>query len=183
MPLRKVFARDMERLKTAPNLDVPGLAVKLDQAIAGVDSLPLVQDARPQATVAAAREPQGVWERLGAELLGELKQLVRIQKIDGADTGLLSPPQEFFLRENLKLRLLNARLALLARDETAYRNDVKLAARWLERYFDTRSTAAAATAGTLKQLGSGNTGTSLPTISESLAAVRGYKPIRQQSGR
>jgi uroporphyrin-3 C-methyltransferase len=183
LPLRKVFARDIERLKTAPSLDVPGLVMKLDQLIAGVDSLPLMQDARPQATAVAKRESDGFWERLVAELLGELKQLVRIQNVEGADPALLSPPQEFFLRENLKLRLLNARLALLARNETAYRSDVKVAASWLERYFDTRSRAAAATAVTLKQLGSGTVGASFPTIGESLAAVRGYKSGRQQAGR
>jgi uroporphyrin-3 C-methyltransferase len=183
LPLRKVFARDIERLKTAPSLDVPGLVVKLDQLIAAVDSLPLMQDARPQATAVTKRESDGLWERLVAELLGELKQLVRIQNVENADPALLSPPQAFFLRENLKLRLLNARLALLARDETAYRGDVKVAASWLERYFDTRSQAAAATAVTLKQLGSGTVGASFPTIGESLAAVRSYKSIRQQPGR
>src|SRR5882724_1099504 len=183
LPLRKVFARDIERLKTAPSLDVPGLVVKLDQLIAAVDSLPLMQDARPQATAVTKRESDGLWERLVAELLGELKQLIRIQNVENADPALLSPPQAFFLRENLKLRLLNARLALLARDETAYRGDVKVATSWLERYFDTRSQAAAATAVTLKQLGSGTAGASFPTIGESLAAVRSYKSIRQQPGR
>jgi uroporphyrin-3 C-methyltransferase len=183
LPLRKVFARDIERLKTAPGLDVPGLVMKLDQLIAAVDSLPLMQDARPQVTAVTKHESDGLWERLVAELLGELKQLVRIQNVENADPALLSPPQEFFLRENLKLRLLNARLALLARDETAYRGDVKVAASWLERYFDTRSQAAAATAATLKQLGSGTVGVSFPTIGESLAAVHNYKSIRQQPGR
>src|SRR5260221_560798 len=75
-----------------------------------------------------------------------------------------------------------ARSALLARDETAYRSDVKLAAGWLERYFDTRSRAAAATAATLKQLASDSIRASLPTIGESLAAVRAYKPVRKQAG-
>ena len=182
LPLRKVFARDIERLKTAPSLDVPGLAGKLDQLIAGVDSLPLVQEARPQATAAARRESDGFWERLVAEFLGEIRQLVRIQNMEGTDPALLSPPQAFFLRENLKLRLLGARLALLARDETAYRSDVKVAASWLERYFDMRSRAGAAMAVTLKQLGSGAIGVSLPTIGESLAAVHAYKPIRKQAG-
>src|SRR6266705_51422 len=182
LPLRRVFSRDIERLKTAPSLDVPGFAAKLDQLIAGVDSLPLVQEARPRATSAPKREADGLWERLVAELLGELKQLVRIENMEGSDPALLSPPQAFFLRENLKLRLLNARLALLARDEAAYHGDVKVAASWLERYFDTRSRAAVAMAVALKQLGSGSIGVSLPTLGESLAAVRAYKPIRKQAG-
>jgi uroporphyrin-3 C-methyltransferase len=183
IPLRRVFARDMERMKTAPHLDISGFAAKLDQAIASVDSLPLAQDARPEAAAVKTSGSEGFWGRLGAELLGELKQLVRIQKVDGAEPALLSPSQAFFLRENLKLRLLNARLSLLARDEAAYRNDLRLAASWLERYFDTRSKAVAAVAGTLKQLGSGGAGVSLPTIGESLAAVRGYKASRERAGR
>ena len=182
LPLRRVFARDIERLKTSPGLDVPGIAAKLDQLIAGVDSLPLVQEARPQASAAAKREVDGCWERLVAELLGELKQLVRIENMEGSAPALLSPPQAFFLRENLKLRLLNARLALLARDEAAYHGDVNLAASWLERYFDTRSRAALAMRATLKQLGSDSIGVSLPTLGESLAAVRVYKPVRKQAG-
>ncbi len=184
LPLRKVFARDIERLKSAPNLDVPGLAVKLDQLIASVETLTLAQDARPQAATAPANEPpQGLWERLGAEILGEMRRLIRIQNVERADAALLNPSQMFFLRENLKLRLLNARLALLARDEATYRNDLKLAASWLGRYFDARSKEVASAAGILKQLDSGGTGFSLPAIGESLDAVRSYKVSRERPGR
>src|SRR3989442_30792 len=182
LPLRKVFARDIERLRTAPSLDVPGIAAKWDQLSGGVVPLPLGQEARPGATAAAKRDAEGLWERLVGDFLGELRQLVRIQNMEGSDPALLSPPQAFFLRENLKLRLLNARLALLARDETTYRSDVNVAASWLSRYFETHSRAAAPMALARTHLGSGGIGVSLPTIGESLAAVRGYKPIRKQAG-
>lgn len=182
LPLRKIFARDIERLKSAPNLDVPGLAVKLDQLIASVETFTLAQDARPQAAAAPVGETQGLWERLGAEILGEMRRLIRIQNVERVDAALLSPSQMFFLRENLKLRLLNARLALLARDEATYRNDLKLAASWLGRYFDARSKEVALAAGTLKQLDSGGAGLSLPAIGESLDAVRGYKASRERPG-
>jgi len=181
LPLRKAFAHDIERLKGASGSDIPGLAAKLDQVIAAVDSLPLAQDARPLVTGAAPPESQGWWGRLVADLLGELKQLVRIQNVEGADPVLLAPSQGFFLRENLKLRLLNARLGLLARDEGAYRSDLRLALSWVERYFDTRSRDAAAMTGTLRQLGSVRAGALFPTIGESLAAVRGYRASREQA--
>ena len=90
-------------MKTAPHLDISGFAAKLDQTIASVDSLPLAQDARPEAAAVTTREAEGFWERLGAELLGELKQLVRIQKVDGADPALLSPSQAFFLRDSSEI--------------------------------------------------------------------------------
>lgn len=182
LPLRKVFARDIERLKSAPNVDVPRFAVKLDQLIASVETFTLAQDARPQPAAAPTHEPQGLWERLGAEIFGEMRRLIRIQNIERADGALLNPSQMFFLRENLKLRLLNARLALLARDEATYRNDLKLASSWLGRYFDARSKEVASAAGILKQLDSGGRGFSFPAISESLDAVRGYKASRERLG-
>jgi uroporphyrin-3 C-methyltransferase len=52
---------------------------------------------------------------------------------------LISPEQGFFLRENLKLRLLNARLALLSRQTTTAVNDLHTVQQALPRYFDTES--------------------------------------------
>jgi uroporphyrin-III C-methyltransferase len=181
-PLRKVFASDMERLKATPALDVPGIAAKLDQLIAGVDALPLAQEARPAAAAAAPpRADAGVLSRLWADFLAELKQLVRVENVERPDSPLLSPSQAFFLRENLKLRLLNARLALLARDGTTVRTDLNTAAAWLERYFDVHSRAVAAALAALKQLGSDLAGTALPSIGESLAAVRSFKASRERA--
>jgi uroporphyrin-3 C-methyltransferase len=183
--LRKALARDIDRLKTTPGIDVPGLAGTLDQVIADVDSFPLAQDARaqPGAEGAAVPAQQGFWTRLAAELLGELKHLVRVERLERTDPALLTPSQTFFLRENLKLRLLSARLALLSRDDLTYRGDLKAAVSWLDRYFDTRSGAAAAAAAHLKQLASSNISMALPTVSESLSAVRNYKASRDRAAR
>jgi uroporphyrin-III C-methyltransferase len=183
LPLRKAFAHDIERLKAAPGLDVPGVAVRMDQMIAGVDSLPLVQDMRPQPAASEKTAPGGLWERLVEELLDELRQLVKIQKIDGADAALISPSEAYFLRENLKLRLLNARIALLTRDEAAFRGDLDAAAAWLQKYVDTRSGAAASMAASLKQLRSTGAGPLFPTMNESLAALRAYKAPRERAAR
>jgi uroporphyrin-III C-methyltransferase len=183
LPLRKAFARDIERLKAAPDIDVPGIAVKLDQMIAGVDSLPLVQDMRPQPPAPAKAPSEGLWERLARELLSEFGQLIRVQRVDGADAVLLTPSQAYFLRENLKLRLLNARIALLTRDEVAYRGDLDAAVGWLARYVDTRSGTAASMAASLKQFRSTGTSPLFPTMNESIAALRAYKVPRERTPR
>jgi uroporphyrin-3 C-methyltransferase len=185
LPLRKVFARDMERLKAESGPDLSELAAKLDQAIASVESIPLAQDQRPEARPprAAATGSAGWWDRLVSELLAVFNRFVKVQRVEGAEPALLSPTQSFFLRENLKLRLLGARFSLLARDTTAYRNDLKVSSDWLARYFHTGSGAGAATAALLEELGSGSSGVGLPTIGESLAAVRGYKAVRQRAER
>jgi uroporphyrin-3 C-methyltransferase len=180
LPLRKAFARDIERLKAAPGVDVPGIALKLDQMIASVDSLPLAQDTRPQPAAPAKAAPASWWDKLIDELLSELRQLVRVQKADGGDAALVSPTQAYYLRENLKLRLLNARISLLARDESTYRGDLEAAGSWVTRYIDTRSAAGASMASGLKELRSTGAGRLFPTMNESLAAVRAYKVPRER---
>ncbi len=182
-PLRKVFARDIDRLKAAPGADLAEIASRLDQLVAGVDALPLAQDARPRASAesGALQAREGLWARLADAVLAEMKQLVRIQNIDRAEPVLLDPTQVFFLRENLKLRLLNARLALVARDEGVFRGDLGTARDWLERYFDTRARATAAALATIGKLTSGSL--VVPSIAESLAAVRASQAPAQRRER
>jgi uroporphyrin-III C-methyltransferase len=67
----------------------------------------------------------------------ELSSLVRVSRIDQPEAVLLTPEQSFFARENLKLRLLNARLGLLARQTTASRATIcRWAERDMRRFFD-----------------------------------------------
>lgn len=184
--LRKVIARDIERLKAAPDLDIAGMTVRIDQVIAAVDQLPLLVDGRPGA---AAPKPEagapeaGWWDRSWRKVWDELKGLVRVQRLDAADASLLAPESRYFLRENLKLRLLHARLALLQRDEQAFRSDVKAAQGWLARYFDTRQKAVAGAVQTLGQLNAVAVTVELPTIADSLNAVRTYKAPRERGGK
>ncbi|MFO1362402.1 MAG: uroporphyrinogen-III C-methyltransferase [Burkholderiales bacterium] len=184
--LRKVIARDIERLKAAPDLDIAGMTVRIDQVIAAVDQLPLLVDGRPGA---AAPKPEagapeaGWWDRSWRKVWDELKGLVRVQRLDAADASLLAPESRYFLRENLKLRLLHARLALLQRDEQAFRSDVKAAQGWLTRYFDTRQKAVAGAVQTLGQLNAVAVTVELPTIADSLNAVRTYKAPRERGGK
>jgi uroporphyrin-3 C-methyltransferase len=84
------------------------------------------------------------WERVWAEV----RSLVRVTRIDQPDALLLEPQHAFFLRENIKLRLLNARLALLSRQFSTAQADLIVVQTALERYFD-RSSRRTATAGEL----------------------------------
>jgi uncharacterized protein HemX len=178
--LRKVIARDIERLKLAPNLDVPGMTLRLDQVIGAVDTLPLLIEGRPSPAVdtRGSTADQGWWARGAAAVWDELKGLVRVQRLDAHDQSLLAPEQAYFLRENLKLQLLHARLALLQRNEAAFKSDLRTAATHLTRFFDTRQRPVAAAAATLAQLQAAAVNVDLQSINESLAAVRNYKQPR-----
>jgi uroporphyrin-3 C-methyltransferase len=178
--LRKAIARDIERLKAAPALDVPGMTLRLDQVIAAVDALPLLVDGRGQADAKAAHgedATSGGWRSFWQEFKG----LVRVQRLDAADASLLAPESRYFLRENLKLRLLHARLALLQRDENAFRADVRAATAWLNRYFDARQKPVANAVATLGQLNVAAVNVELPSIADSVNAVRAYKSPRERA--
>ena len=89
--------------------------------------------------------------------------------------ALLAPGQAFFLRENLKLRLLNARLALLGRDQWTFRGELKLARFWVDRYFDHRESSVLAVRESLTQLSAAEINIELPRLNESLSAIRNLR--------
>jgi uroporphyrin-3 C-methyltransferase len=183
-PLRKLIARDIDRLKLAPYLDVVGISARLDNLIALVDALPLAMELRPARDAVAAKpapdDAPSTWSRLARELWRELRDLVRIENVERPEVPLLSPSQVFFLRENLKLRLLGARLALLARDVKSFKADLKAAAEWLGRYYDARDKAVAGAVASVQQIQDSPLSIELPDISASLDAVRNYRLTRER---
>jgi uroporphyrin-3 C-methyltransferase len=180
--LRRVINQDMERLKAVPYVDVVGMAVRLDNVMNQVDTLALAMEQRP---ARPSPEPEstatGFWQQIWREAKHDLRDLVRIQNVEKPEVPLLSPDQAFFLRENLKLRLLGARLALLAHDEASFKADSKAASSWLTRYYDGSDKAVAAAQSTLKQLNQTAIGTQLPDISASLDAARNFKLVRERT--
>lgn len=185
IPLRKTLARDLERLRALPFVDLPGMSLKLESAIVAIDRLPLAVDERPRIKDnAVAIPPAGPdtpwWQRAGEEFWQQVKGLVRIQRFDRTEPVLLAPGQAFFLRENLKLRLLNARLALFARDAWTFRNELRTAQDWLARHFDTQDKGVQAAVANLRQLTAAELNIELPNLNDSLNALRTVKAGREK---
>ncbi len=181
--VRRALARDIERLKALPAVDVPGMTIKLDRLIAAAETLPLAVDerlARAPAAKTAPAAPEGWWARLGGQVRDELRQLVVVRRLDEPQPELLPPAQAYFLRENLRLRLLNARLALLARDEPGYRADLRTARAWIGRYFDPRAKPVAEAVAALNDLTAASVTFQPPDITDSLDAVRAFKARRER---
>ena len=182
-PMRRALARDMDRLKVVPVVDVPGIAVKLDRALAAIDTLPLAQDERlPEPTPAARRKDDSAWLAFFRSTWDELKSVVRIEVSDRAAAPLVPPGQQYFLRENLRLRLLSARVALLSRDESSFKSDIAAASAWVKTYFDSRSKSVQTLMATLSQIGTTAMPADLPDINESFTALRTLKASRERSG-
>jgi len=183
--VRRALARDIERLKALPASDLPGISRQLDTLVAGVDALPLGLDGRAERAEQKPKPPaaeQGTAARLAAEVWSEIRQLVVVRRVDKPEAPLLAPTQTYFLRENLRLRLLSARLALLARNQAAYLEDLRVAQQWLQRYFDARARPTQAALAQLRQLQAANLNLEpAPSISDSLEAVRGFKARRDRA--
>jgi uroporphyrin-3 C-methyltransferase len=179
LSLRRIIDLDLRRLRAVPVIDVAGASLRLDNFAAAADTLPLAAFARPTtpARVATA-PPRSFWGNLSERLVGELGQAVRIQRTDGPVQAPLVPEQAFFLRQTLKLRLLTARQALLARDETTYRSDLRTSARWVDAYFDRQDRAVQKIAENIRQMADSPMSISLPGVEASLAAVRDTRATR-----
>ncbi|CAG2128742.1 hypothetical protein LMG31506_00524 [Cupriavidus yeoncheonensis] len=193
--LRRALARDIARMKAVPDTDLTGAAIKLDEAINQIDALPLLSSERmlerteagdrQEASRGAAKGAKasapasggtGNWfTRLWDYMREEMAQVIRIRKVDDTEALLLSGDQGWFLRENVKLRLLNARLALLSRNEPVFRNDLAAAQAMIGRYFDAKSRRVQTVLTLLKQAQAGAVTVQLPTMAESLGALHALK--------
>ena len=174
--VRAAIARDIERIRSASVADVPGVLVKIDELARQIDDLPVL-NAVASASAAAARRDAAVpaapqwWNQALNVVREEARALVRVSRIDQPEAVLLAPEQAFFLRENLKLKLLNARLGLLARQTASARSDVAAASAALNRYFDPTSRKTQAAATQLQQLQAQLRSVDLPPIDETLAVL------------
>ncbi len=147
-PVLRAIEKDLDRLRAAQTLDIPGLLMRLDEGVAQIDALVLANQAPAPAAAAAAAASQAAparsawpawWSQGLQQIVDPLRDLVRISRIDAPEALLLTPEQSFFLRENLKLKLLNARLGLLARQYDAVRTDLAQTAAGVRRYADAQS--------------------------------------------
>jgi uroporphyrin-3 C-methyltransferase len=196
--IRRAIARDIDRLKALPQVDQAGIALRLDNVIGLIDTLPLLADEKPAEplapgranlpprarTAATAPAPEAMtlgqrvtstWRNWSHEMWDDIRQLIRVRTVQTPDALMLSPSEAYFVRENLKLRLLNARLALLSRNEGTFRDDLGSAQDMLVKYFDTKARSTAAAQGLLRQVQANNVTIEVPDLSESLNAVRNYK--------
>lgn len=188
--IRRAVAHDLERLRALPSIDISGAAIKLDQLVTQVDALPALADARPASDERSANEQTDAadaknagrgwfmnwWSRMRERVAQEFGSLVRINKANSVDALLVAPSQTYFLRENIKLRLLSARQQLIARNEVGFRNELQVVRAAVGKYLDPQARTTQQYENTLKALQTMPIAIDLPTLSESLNAVRNFRP-------
>lgn len=193
-PVQRALALDLERVSSASVTDTAGLLARLDELLRQVDDLPLknavaqaseMQRLSDSSRSAASGTSSGTsgdissslptWtapvQRVWHGALAQLRGLVRVSRIEQPDAILIAPDQAFFLRENLKLMVLNARLGLLARQLESARSDLAAASAALNKYFDPASRRTQAAATTLQQTLEHLQSVESPRLDETLAAL------------
>ncbi|MBV5296247.1 MAG: uroporphyrinogen-III C-methyltransferase [Curvibacter lanceolatus] len=186
-PLQRAIQHDSDRIKSASVTDTPGLLARLDELARQVDDLPVLNavanapgrrpapPANGTAPAGAAAQAQDWWNNTAGKALAlvrdEMRNLVRVSRIDQPEAALLAPEQSFFLRENLKLKLLNARLGVLARQTESARADLAAAATQINKYFDPASRRTQSAATLLLQLQGQLKAVELPRLDETLTAL------------
>lgn len=181
--LREAMARDIDRIQSAAVSDTPNILIKLDELVRLTDDLMLANAVMAVSAPTVALPPifdnaPIWWQRAGQAVLEQARGLVRVSRIAHPEAALLSPEQSFFLRENLKLKLLNARLGLLARQLTSSRSDLAAAAQSLQKYFDPTARKTQAAVALLQQVQAQMTTLQLPGVDETLAALATAAPGR-----
>jgi uroporphyrin-3 C-methyltransferase len=175
-PLLRAIGRDIDRINSAAVSDTPGLLVKLDELVRLADELVLANAVATVNGIGLAKPPvadnvPNWWRHSLQVVLDEARGLLRVSRIDQAEAALLSPEQSFFVRENFKLKLLNARLGLLARQLESSRADLTAASASLVKYFDANSRKTQVTLALLQQVQGQMKTLQLPRVDETLAAL------------
>ena len=179
MTVQRAIDRDLDLVKTAQITDLPGMLLVLDELVALADDLPLANELSRSNSANVKTVETGVpvvpnaawWQVVLDRVMVEARGLLRVSRIDSPEAALLAPEQGFFLRENLKLKLLNARLGLLARQNDAARNDLQAVTVALKKYFDPNSKKTQLALQLLDKAQTLSKGNPIPRLDGSLAAL------------
>ncbi|MGJ8668025.1 MAG: uroporphyrinogen-III C-methyltransferase [Oceanococcus sp.] len=174
--VREAIIRELARLAAVQLPDVQALALKLASLTDQVDALPTRQTHRgnfdTQLTLSAGPETLPWHQRLWVSLNEAVGSLVSVRRDVERREALLPPEQGFYLRQNLRLQLESARLALLREDNANFQAALRQADEWLQHYFDTQHAASKAALSSINKLANQPISTVLPDISGSLKALR-----------
>ena len=144
LAVRQQISRELVLLEAVPSVDVAGLSVSLTTAIEAVERIPVNGSRYPQEETQAATEVAtnttsnwtvDSWRELPGMLWGLVSNLFQIREHDAPLGPMLVPEQEYFLRENLRLQLAAARLALLREDAVQYQAALSTSRQWMQEHF------------------------------------------------
>jgi len=185
--LREVIGNDIQMLREYPQTDMFEVSADLDRLSMLCTNLPLISDRKNTVEPVVAEQNEqdltkfGKIQRFAYAVWNDMKQLVTIERIDKPEPPLLTASHSFYLRENLKLRLITARIAFLQHDETSYNADLATVKDWLIQYFDSKQSDTENALKIIAGLQANKIAIEMPQLTESIEAIARYKVSLEKS--
>ncbi len=178
--IREQLTKDINALKAVNPVDVTGLSLYLADLISRVDSLPLKQSVvlveEEQTPILTGSDETQDWkekiQQLPMLMWHEIKTMVVIKRKEEQGNTFLLPEEEYYLYQNLRLQLENARLSVLSQDTDNLHSSVEIITSWMQKYFDTGTAAVSNVLETLAKMKSVELSPELPDINSSLETLR-----------
>ncbi|WP_087718643.1 uroporphyrinogen-III C-methyltransferase [Salinicola salarius] len=180
VPIRRAIQSELASLDSVPVIDRTGLYLALMAQQEQLARLPLKQDIEEIAAGEGDTKPTGGWRQQLATLGSELKDLVTVRRHDQPLEALITPQQESYLRQNVRLLLEQAQLALLKSEPKLYQASLDKAIELVEGYYATDNDGVANSIDKLKSLRDNEVRPELPDISESSQLLKRF--IEQRFG-
>ena len=180
--VRREIANELAALDSVPRLDRTGVYLTLNAQQERVAGLRLAQDVEERAVTSSIEQPPtGTFQRQLARFGEELKDLVMIRHHDEALEALVTPEQESYLRQSLRLVIEQAQLALLKEEQGLYEASIDKALELLDSYYDTSREEAQRVVERLEELQQVTVEPELPDISGSQQAMADFIENRHES--
>jgi len=183
--VRAAVASDLAAVRAVPEVDVEGIYLRLSALAEQAGNLVIFEfpDREDQPRGAAAEDWQARLQQGYAEALVKLSDYVIIRRRDVPMQALMDPQWEGLVRQNLRMLMEQAQVALLSANQTLYVSSLERAQHWVAQFFESDAAAARAMEREIKQLADLQVQVTLPDISRSLDSLDDVIERRlQQSG-
>ena len=171
--VRAALAADIAALKAVPKVDVEGIYLRLSALVEQAGNLVIFQ--LPRQPERVRPEPAENWQgrlRQGYEAaLAKLSDYLIIRRRDVPVQSLMDPQWEGLVRQNLRMLLEQAQVALLSGNQTLYTASLERAQHWVGQFLESDEAAALAVSEELDELAALTIGVPQPDISRSLQAM------------
>ncbi len=184
--VRAAVAAEQAALRAVPKVDVEGIYLRLSALIEQADRLVIFQMPDQEQMAAEAGSEDDDWqvrlERGYEQAAKKLSDYIVIRRRDVPMHALMDPQWEGLVRQNLRMLLEQAQVALLSGNQTLYVESLQRSQHWVAQFFDTDEAAAKAMAREITQLEGQTVQVIMPDLTRSLQALDEAVKKRLQQG-
>lgn len=173
--VRDAIKADLNTLTNLNNIDQNALMQRVANLTNKLDDLPILESEQSQANATGGEVSDSIadWEKnLEKSATSFLDHFIRVSKRNAADEkAFVAPNQEIYLRENIRLRLQIAILAIPRQQSELYKKSLQTVGSWVRSYFDTANENVKNFLKEVDELAEQTIYVDAPTSLQSLAAI------------